>query len=119
MAAAYARLQDDRLSNTTLAALLQAAKGQGLVVDAVQFRTEPSRLPDVVRHQLQVPIKGRYDALRAWLSTTLRDHSSVSLDSLEIKRKDALTSELEAEVTLSLWASTLQPAQMTGARHVN
>jgi hypothetical protein len=28
--------------------------------------------------------------------------------SLEIKRKDALTSELEADLTLSLWASTLR-----------
>ena len=117
LATVYARLQDDHLSNTTLAALLQAAKAQGLVVDAVQFHTEPSRLPGVVRHQLQLPIKGRYDALRGWLSTTLREHSGVSLDSLEIKRKDASTSELEAEVTLSLWASTLQPTQMSGPRH--
>ncbi len=117
LAAVYARLPDDRLSNATLAALLQAAKAQGLVVDAVQFRTESSRLPDVVRHQLQMPIKGRYDALRAWLSKTLHEHPGVSLDSLEIKRKDALTSELEAELTLSLWARTLQPAQMSVARH--
>ena len=118
LAAVYARLPDDRLSNATLAAFLQAAKSQGLVLDAVQFRTEPSRLPGVVRHQVQVPIKGRYDALRAWLSTTLQEHPGVSLDSLEIKRKDALTSELEAELTLSLWASTLQSAvPMSLARH--
>jgi hypothetical protein len=108
LAAVYARLPDDRLSNATLAAFLQAAKAQGLVVDAVQFRTESSRLPGVVRHQVQVPIKGQYGALRSWLSTTLHEHPGVSLDSLEIKRKDALTSELEANLTLSLWASTLR-----------
>ena len=118
LAVVYARLPDDRLSNATLAAFLQAAKAQGLVVEAVQFRTESSRLPGVVRHQVRVPIKGRYDALRAWLSTTLHEHPGVSLDSLEIKRKDALTSELEAELTLSLWASTLQSTvPMSGARH--
>ena len=117
LAAVYARLPDDRLSNVTLAACLQAAKAQGLVVDSVQFSTESSRLPGVVRHQVQVPVKGRYELLRSWISTTLHEHPGVSLDALEIKRKDALTSELEAQLTLSLWASTLQAAQASGVHH--
>jgi hypothetical protein len=117
LAAVYARLPDDRLSNETLAAFLQAAKAQGLVVDAVQFSTESSRLPGVVRHRVQVPIKGTYEALRTWISTTLHEQSGVSLDALEIKRKDALTTELEAQLTLSLWASTLRSTQVSAAHH--
>ncbi len=117
LATVYARLPDDHLSNETLAAFLQAAKAQGLVVDAVQFSTESSRLPGVVRHKVQVPIKGRYEALRTWISTTLHEHPGVSLDALAIKRKDALTSELDAQLTLSLWASTLQSTQVSGVHH--
>lgn len=115
LAATYARLPGDRSSNATLADLLRSAKAQGLATDAVQFHTEASRLPGVVRHQVQVPVKGSYVALRSWIATTLQLHRGISLDSLHVKRKDALTGELEAQVSWSLWADS----SAENARHAD
>ena len=117
MAAIRLRLPDDRQSNATLAALLQDAKTRGLAVGAVQFRTEPSGLPGVIRHRLQLPIKGTYDEVRAWISTTLRDRPGVSLDSLEIARKDAVSGDLQVQATLSLWADMLRPLPPASVVH--
>ncbi len=107
LAATYARLPDDRSSNSTLEDLLKSAKAQGLVTDAVQFHTEASRLPGVIRHQVQVPVKGSYPALRSWISNALREGHGLSLDSLQIKRKEASTGELEAQTSWSLWADSI------------
>lgn len=111
LAAVYAELPDDKSSNALLAGLLDRARAQGLAIDAVQFQTEPVRLPGVRRHRASLPLTGRYDVLRAWLAQTLHDQPSVTLDSLELKRKDAGADQLEARVVLSLWASERAPGR--------
>jgi hypothetical protein len=101
-----ARLPDDAASNETLAAVLQQAKASGLSVETVRFETDATRLPGVVRHRADLPLKGRYAALRAWLSRALRDNGGLTLDALDIERRDVDANDVEAKVTLSLWART-------------
>jgi hypothetical protein len=112
LARAVAGLADETRSNATLATLLQRGEARGLQVDAVQFQTEETRLGGVRRHRASLPLVGRYADLRAWISDTLRDNPSVTVDSLELRRKDAGTELLQARVSLSLWTVTVAPAQL-------
>ncbi len=105
LARIYADLPDDQASNPTLAAILERARAQGLLIEAVQFQTESVRLPGVRHHRASLPVRGRYDVLRGWIAQTLHDHPSVTLDAIELKRKDADSDQLEAHMVLSLWAS--------------
>lgn len=98
-----ARLPDDAASNEMLAAVLKQAKAAGLSVEAARFETGATRLPGVVRHRADLPLKGRYAALRAWLAGALRDNGGLTLDALEIERRDVDANDVEAKVTLSLW----------------
>jgi hypothetical protein len=100
----HARLPDDAASNDTLAAVLKQAETTGLSVETARFETEATRLPGVVRHRADLPLKGRYAALRAWLSRALRDNGGLTLDALDIERHDVDSNDVEAKVTLSLWA---------------
>ena len=101
-----ARLPEDAESNETLAAILKRARTDGLTVDTARFETEAAHLPGVVRHRADLPLKGRYGALRAWLARALHDNAGLTLDALEFKRRDVAANDVEANVTLSLWART-------------
>jgi hypothetical protein len=113
LAGLRAGLPEDKDSNATLAGLLERARARGLVIDAVQFQTEAGRLPGVRRHRASLPLAGRYDVLRAWIAQTLHDEPAITLDVIDLKRKDVTTDQLDAHVVLSLWTREPPPA---GAR---
>lgn len=90
-------------ANPTFEAILEQARKAGLVLDAVQYRNEATRLRQVSRHEMKFPIKGAYGDLRSWLETALHSAPSLSLDMIELKRHDTRTQTIEADVVFSLW----------------
>ena len=103
MAAVYATLTPRAQSNEAIAIVLERARVNGLAVDTVQHRNTPDPLAGVERHEIEIPVKGRYDPIRAWLVGALDEQRSLSLDTLTLRRPDARQDVLEARVGMSLW----------------
>ncbi|WP_374592282.1 hypothetical protein [Aquabacterium sp.] len=113
VSALMARLPTAAQRSGVIAGLLQAAKAQQLTIDSLQLHQTDERVeggPEargtgVSRQQIDVPLKGRYAQIRAWLVALLQEQPALSLDSLQLKRADAQTDLLDARVSLSLWVS--------------
>ena len=113
VSALMARLPTPAQRSSVIAGLLQAAQAQQLAIDSLQLHQTDERVeggPEargtgVSRQQIEVPVKGRYAQIRAWLVALLQEQPALSLDSLQLKRPDAQTDLLEARVSLSLWVA--------------
>jgi Tfp pilus assembly protein PilO len=120
VAALMARLPTPAQRSTVIAGILQAAKAQQLSIDSLQLHQTDDRVDggastrggagggtnggtSVSRQQIDLPIKGRYEQIRAWLVALLQEQPALSLDSLQLKRPDAQTDQIDARVSLSLW----------------
>lgn len=109
--ALMARLPTPAQRSAVIAGLLEAAKAQQLTIDSLQLHQTDERVeggPEargagVSRQQIDLPVKGRYAQIRAWLVALLQEQPALSLDSLQLKRPDAQTDLLDARVSLSLW----------------
>jgi len=89
------------------AAILAMAKRQGVLAGSVQFQHDSvAALPGLQRQRLVLPVQATYPALRAWLQAVMQAPGwghAVSLDALDISRKDVMSDAIEARVSLSLW----------------
>jgi hypothetical protein len=111
VSALMARLPTPAQRSTVLAGILEAARAQKLTIDSMQLHQTEDRIeagPEargagVSRQQIDLPIKGSYPQIRAWLVNLLQEQPALSLDDLQLKRVDAQTDQLDARVSLSLW----------------
>lgn len=89
------------------AAILAMAKRQGVLAGSVQFQHDSvAALPGLQRQRLVLPVQATYPSLRAWLQAVMQAPGwghAVSLDALDISRKDVMSDAIEARVSLSLW----------------
>jgi Tfp pilus assembly protein PilO len=96
----------DQTQRTKLqSAVLASAKAQGLVVQSVKWRGAAeawSASPKLWRQRMQIPVEGRYTAVRQWVDTLLQQRA-LSLDAIELQRGDLMTDQVKAQVSLSLW----------------
>lgn len=84
-------------------AVLEAARTQGLNIDAVQYQGAALKgMPQIWREQVSVPIRAPYPAVRAWLGQ-LSTYPMLSIDALELQRPDPAVDEVKGQVRLSLW----------------
>jgi hypothetical protein len=109
LAAVHATLTPRAQSNDAIAIVLEQARVNGLAVDTVQYRNTSDPLAGVERHEIEIPVKGRYEAIRAWLAGTLAEQRSLSLDTLALRRPDARQDVVEAHVGMSLWVRGDEP----------
>lgn len=103
LAALYARLQTPDQRSAALSGLLKRAQELGLSVESVQFRAQAERNSGLVRHEVQLPLKGTYPALREWIARSLQDQPALSLDAVQIRREQAQADPIEARVKATLW----------------
>lgn len=101
--AVYALLPSRDTANDALAQLLESARAAGLSINTVQYRTTADRLPGVWRYEIDLPLKGPYEAVRGWLAETLRAHASLSLDVLDLSHKQPESGDIDAHLVLSLF----------------
>lgn len=89
------------------AEVLSMARQRGIQLGSVQFHGEPvPGLPGVWRQRITLPVQAPYPALRGWLDSVMQAPSwgaAVSLDALQIERKDVMTDSVDARVMWSLW----------------
>lgn len=89
------------------AAVLAAARHQGLQVTGVQY--QGSRAPWSMREgtvlwrqRMVMPVMGSYPALKAWMAQLLKE-PALSIDEVSMQRSDPAVDQLQARVTVSLW----------------
>lgn len=110
--ALLARLPTPAQRSVVLAGVLEAARAQQLEISSLQLHQADDRIEAgsgagsawrVSRQQIDVPLKGRYEQIRAWLVQMLQEQPALSIDHLQLKRLDAQSDQLDARVGLSLW----------------
>ncbi|MFY9316393.1 MAG: GspMb/PilO family protein [Burkholderiales bacterium] len=84
-----------------LAKLYGSARGAG-----IELRTAEYRLVEgggrIARYEITLPLTGSYAQIRAFLANVLDDNPILSLDQLNLRRKRANDSVLEAEAVLTV-----------------
>ena len=88
--------------------VLLSAQERGLVLNNVQYRGQMETWVDkqasqgLWRLRMAMPVEGPYVAVRAWLSSLLQQ-PALSIDALELQRSDAMSDQVKAQVSVSLW----------------
>jgi hypothetical protein len=94
----FAALPDRDDSLEQAARVQQLARRHGLELARVRYRVE-SR-DGLVEQRIDLPLRGSYPALRAFLDEVLRDEPGVAIAALRLRRDDRGDAEIRAEVSL-------------------
>lgn len=62
------------------------------------------------RYQLAMPLSGSYESLRSFIAEALANDDALALDGLQLRRAEAKTPELQAELRFTLFARAETPA---------
>jgi hypothetical protein len=83
--------------------LEQLAHQHGISLPRGQYSVSPLAGTTLARWQLMLPVEAPYPALHAFLAASLERLPNLTLDELKLKRERIETSELQAELRLSLF----------------
>ncbi|HEU4622756.1 MAG TPA: hypothetical protein VFS42_11085 [Burkholderiaceae bacterium] len=92
----------DRSSESVRAIFTLAAKHQLAIVQS-DYQTIGDAALETTRIQANVPIRGQYPAIRAFVEDVLRTMPHASIDALNFKRASVSDSHIEARVRLTLF----------------
>ncbi|MFY9316405.1 MAG: GspMb/PilO family protein [Burkholderiales bacterium] len=84
-----------------LARLYGSARGAGLDLRAADYRLVDTE-GRIARYEVVLPLQGTYAQVRAFLADALEENPVLSLDQLNLRRKRANDSVLEAEAVLTV-----------------
>lgn len=79
------------------------AQARGLAADKAEYRSTLVTGTPLEQVALELPLHGRYAALRLWLGDLLAELPEVAVDGLLLKRADIGAEELEARVRLVIY----------------
>jgi hypothetical protein len=77
------------------------ARTANLQVQQGEYRLD-ARGPGLIAYRVTFPIRGTYGQLRQFVDATLKEMSTVSLETLRFERKKAGDTQLEAQVRLTM-----------------
>jgi hypothetical protein len=83
--------------------LEKLARSNGLELPRGQYSVSPQTGTSLLRWQLVFPLEAPYPALHAFLASALERMPNLVLDELKLKRDRIESSELQAELRLSLF----------------
>jgi hypothetical protein len=83
--------------------LERLARAHGLALPRGQYSVSPLTGTSLQRWQLVLPVEAPYPALHAFLATALERLPNLTLDELKLKRDRIESTELQAELRLSLF----------------
>ncbi|MEC5386917.1 GspMb/PilO family protein [Uliginosibacterium sp. H3] len=96
-------LADPEVTNAQIRALQDFAANSGVHVLQADFRRVEDTQHAYTRLQISLPVKADYPSLRRFLYSILTEMPALSLDQLVIKREQANSGQLEAQLVMSLW----------------
>ena len=90
-------------------ALNAAAKRQGVQLNQAElkFSIEPSGL--LARYSIVLPVKADYRALRGFVREAMRELPGLAMEELNVRRSDAKSTVLEAQLRFVLFVAKPQP----------
>ena len=90
-------------------ALNAAAKRQGVQLNQAElkFSIEPSGL--LARYSIVLPVKADYRALRGFIREAMRELPGLAMEELNVRRSDAKSPVLEAQLRFVLFVAKPQP----------
>jgi hypothetical protein len=79
------------------------ARDFGLEMKRADYRlaSHPDRKID--RYQMVMPIRGDYPTIRAFVTAVLREQPTLSLDQIELQRKDIADGALDSQITFTFF----------------
>ena len=85
-----------------LGTLHGAALQAGIAFNRADYRlaTAPDRRLD--RYQIVLPVRGSYPAIRSFIALTLHDLPTVSLDQVQLQRREVGETEVDAQLVFTL-----------------
>jgi Tfp pilus assembly protein PilO len=83
--------------------LERLARAHGLALPRGQYSVSPLAGTSLQRWQLVLPVEGPYPALHAFLAAALERLPNLTLDELKLKRDRIESTQLQAELRLSLF----------------
>ncbi len=83
------------------ASILHTADGLGLRFERAEFST--AQLPNLVQHQIKLPVRGSYMQIRQFLNALLNAHPTLALMELQVRREDVFSDSVQANMVLTLY----------------
>lgn len=102
-AAFYAALPDATEAVEAIGVLNRAAARQKVALVTAEYRVTRSGAGPLLRYQINVPLRGDYVHLHAWLSEVMNALPNAALDELSLKRDDAAVDALEARARFTVF----------------
>jgi len=84
--------------------LHSAAADAGLAVQQAEYRPASEPGGRLLRHEIVLPLRGRYPEIRRYLSQVTREMPGLTLDSVSIQRANIAAETGEAQVRMTLFA---------------
>lgn len=89
-----------------LSQLFNLADKHGLAWKRGEFSHAPVDALALSRYQVSLPVSGSYDAIRAFVAEALSQDGMLSLDEWRMRRPDAASLQVQAELRFTLYART-------------
>jgi len=101
LASFYAHFQRDEDLPRKLERVHAVARQLGVEMKRADYRlvSQPERKID--RYQMVVPIRGDYPTVRAFVTAVLREQPTLSLDQIQLQRKDIADGALDTQITFT------------------
>ncbi len=100
----YSMLAPAHSVQDVLDRLHKAAADSGLAVQQAEYRPASEPGGRLLRHEIVLPLRGRYPEIRRFLSQVTREMPALALDSVSIHRANIAAETGEAQVRLTLFA---------------
>ena len=85
--------------------LYAAAGAQNLLLERGEYRMSMDPGNQLLRYQINLPVKGTYLQIRGFLAQALTDVPVAALDDISFKRETIDATQLEAQIKLTLFLS--------------
>lgn len=97
-----------------VAKLLEQASQQKLQIMRGEYKPQMNNHGQFLRYQMTLPVKGNAQAIHRFMALALKNEATLALESVEFKREQLESSEVEAHIQWLLFTKTPQRI-MTGA----
>ena len=97
------RFSSEKTIGAALTRLQAAAKQEGIALDQAEFKFASEPGEPLSRYALVLPVKADYRALRRFNRAALRVLPGLALDEISLRRDDAKSSVLQAQMRYTLY----------------
>jgi len=82
--------------------LLRAAEEAGLSIRRAEYRAQPDTSGDFLRYRITLPVQGTAENVNQYLYAALLNQENLALESVQLKRANMNSANLEARIQWSL-----------------